>query len=237
MICLRSVKYSDSRSILSGFSRERGRVSVSVPSGRGRSAARLRALTMPLSVIDVETTDGSDRREILTLRSAVPAVVAPNVVSNPARSTQAVFLAEVLGTVLRQSEEDRGVFGFVEQSVRVLDALPARRTGMFHIAFLSGLTRLLGIEPDVSTYGAGTGFFDLREGIWRGNAPVHPDFLEAAESRGAYLLARSGYETACRLGWGRVERRRALDLLLRYYSIHIAPLTGLKSLDVLRSLC
>lgn len=236
MICLRSVRYSDTRSILTGFSRERGRVSVSVPSGHGRTATRLRALTMPLSVIDVETGAGSDHREILTLRSASPAIVAPMVVSDPSRSTQAVFLAEVLGAVLRQSEEDSGVFGFVEQSVRVLDALPASGVGMFHIIFLSALTRLLGIEPDVSTFGADTGFFDMREGVWRKNAPVHPDFLEAAESRGAYILSRCGYDAACRLRWSRDMRRRALDLLLRYYSIHIAPLASLKSLDVLRSM-
>lgn len=236
LVCLRVTRYSDSRAILTAYSREAGRVSLSFSCGQGRGAARLRALTMPLSLLEVETAERSDNREILTLRSAAPLAATPLLFSDPSRSTQALFLAEVLCSVLRQGAPDAAMFDFIAGSVVSLDTLPDNAVPMFHLCFLSCLARIIGIEPDVSTYGTGTVFFDIREGVWRKTAPPHSDFLSGNEAEGAYIIAGLDYARINHVLWGREQRRRALDLLLNYFSIHAAPLHALKSLDVLRSL-
>ena len=81
-----------------------------------------------------------------------------------------MFLAEVLGIVLRSSQPDAQTFDFVAQSVAVLDELPRERTSNYHIAFLRGLAVCLGIEPDAGAYRSGM-VFDMADGIWRLSAP------------------------------------------------------------------
>lgn len=236
LICLRTVRYSDSRAILTAYSREHGRVSLSLAAGQTRGAVRLRALTMPFSLIEVETTPPPPGREVWPLRTAVPLVVTPLIHGDPSRSTQAMFLAEVLGAVVRQSAPDEALFDFLARSAAVLDRVADDAAGMFHICFLVRLAEVLGVEPDVSTYSEETCVFDLRDGVWRTAPPLHPDRLDGPDARGVWLLSRMTYANMGRYRMSRPERRRTLDLIVRYLSLHIVPLEGLKSLHVLRSL-
>lgn len=64
-IALRTVKYSDRASILSVYTAQRGRMSLAVPAGKGKSAARFRALTMPMAVFECQA-DVRPGREIAT---------------------------------------------------------------------------------------------------------------------------------------------------------------------------
>ena len=75
----------------------------------------------------------------------------------------AMFLAEVLSLVLRESVPDAGLYDYVAASARYLDSMPTADVANFHICFLLHLGRLLGIEPDVSTYAPGS-VLDMRDG-------------------------------------------------------------------------
>ncbi|MDE6153062.1 MAG: recombination protein O N-terminal domain-containing protein, partial [Muribaculaceae bacterium] len=46
-IALRTVRHSDRHSILSAYTRQRGRMSFLIPAGNGREATRRRAMLMP----------------------------------------------------------------------------------------------------------------------------------------------------------------------------------------------
>ncbi|MDE6418019.1 MAG: recombination protein O N-terminal domain-containing protein [Duncaniella sp.] len=105
-VCLRLTRHSDSRSVLTAFSRELGRVALSVPAGQGRGAARLRALTMPLSVVQCETT-AAPGREVLPMRQAVPAAVFGSLHSHPVKQLTAMFVAELLTGVVRHGGRTR----------------------------------------------------------------------------------------------------------------------------------
>lgn len=233
-IALKQTRYSDKQNILTAFSRERGRVSFAVATGNGRGAARLRALTLPMSVVECET-DSRPGRELMPLRQARPIEIASSVHSNPLKQMLAMFLAEVVGAVARESGPDEDVYDFIEASVRCLDALPEESLGNFHICFLMTLGRLYGIEPDVSTYAPGW-ILDMREGIWRLSFPLHGDALSPEESTAAWQLWRMKYANMHAFRYTRIERARVIDTILRYYSLHLTPLQGIKSLDILRSL-
>ncbi len=105
----------------------------------------------------------------------------------------------------------------------------------FHICFLLHLGRLLGIEPDVSTYAPGM-VIDLRDGIWRGSMPLHGEWLSPEESAAAVGMLRMTYSNMASFRLTREQRSRALDLVLRYYSLHVAPLSHIRSLEILRSM-
>lgn len=235
IIALKRVTYSDRHAILTAWSRERGRVSLLVPDGSGRGAARNRALTMPASLAEV-VADVRPGRDIWPARSIRPTSPLTNLRANPLKSLISQLLAEILGDMLRQAGPDERMFDFIDISLNTLDALTdATATANFHLAFLSHLLRFAGIKPDMSTYAPGR-CFDMRDGVFRATLPPHPDILSGDEALGAARLARMTYGNSHRFHYTKKERNRALDLLLRYMTLHHTSTATPKSLEIIRSL-
>lgn len=232
IICLRVTRHSDTQSVLQAFSREMGLVSFTLPAGGGRGAQRLKALTMPLSLIecDSQTRPG---RDLLPLREASPLRVLPSLHSDPVKMMLGMFAAETVAHVARQGGQDERLFDFVAGSAVALDA--ADDPANWHIVFLYKIGEILGVEPDISTYQPGR-VLDLRDGLWRVAPPLHGEYLSPEESITAYNLSRLTYASMGRVRLTRQQRSRALELLLRYLSIHTAPLEGMKSVAVIKAL-
>lgn len=233
-IALKTTKYSDTQTILAAYSRELGRISFALPAGAGKAAARMRALTMPLAVVEC-ASDPRPGREILPMRQAVQAVGLPEIHGDPLKQMVAMFLSEILSAVLPGGGPDERMFDFLEASVRILDVADSRRTANFHLCFLYNLGRRLGIEPDVSTYTEGS-VLDMQDGAWRLTAPLHRNYLSPEASALAWRLSRMTFANMDRYRFNRTERNAILDAVLEYFSIHYVSLRRLRSLDILRSL-
>lgn len=235
LIALRLIKHSDRQSILSAYTLEHGAMAFAVAASGGRTAARTRALTMPLSMLTA-VADVRPGREIPVLRNPMPDPVMASLHSSPIKQMVAMFVAEFLWVVLRETQADTSLYRFLRSSVMEFDAADTAAAANFHIAFLYGLSRHLGIEPDTSTYSPGR-LFDLRDGVWRGSAPVlHHDYLAAEDSAAAYMISRMTMENMGHFRLDRAGRRRALEVMMEYYSMHYVSLRNMKSLDILRSL-
>lgn len=234
IVALRTVRYNDRHSILSAYSLERGPVAFLQPAGTGREANRRRALLMPLGLVECEA-DIRPGRDIHLMSQPRPMAPLGSLRANPLKGTVAIFLADVVWTLMRESQPDAAAWRFVETSVKALDAVGREGVSNFHICFLMRLGPIIGIEPDVTTYAEG-GFFDMAEGIFRRLPPVHRDYLSQQESAMVYKLSRINYLNMHLFKMSRGERGALLEGILRYYSLHYAPLGSLKSLDVLRSL-
>lgn len=233
-ISLKLTRYSDSQSILTAYSRELGRVSLAVPAGQGRSAGRLRALTMPLGVVECQT-ERRPGREVLPMRQAVQGLALRSLHSDPVKQMMSMLIAEVLGVALQAGEPDRMLYDYIEGAIAYLDGADARQTANFHLCFLYQLGRHLGIEPDTSTYGPGR-VLDMMDGCWRMTAPLHRHYLNPEESAAAYGVSRMNFGNIGAFRYNRTERNRILDGILDYYSLHYASMRGLRSLDIVRSL-
>lgn len=233
-IALKLTRYSDTQSILTAYSRELGRVSLSVPARSGKSAARIRALTMPLGIVEC-ITDKRPGRDILPLRQASQALILKNLHSDPLKQMMAMLLAEVLSATLQTGEADEKLFDFLKAGIEFLDAADARQTANFHLCFLYHLGRHLGIEPDTATYASGR-VLDLSDGCWRITAPLHDQYLSPDESRAAFTLSRMTFANLKAFRFNRKERNRITDVMLDYYSIHYASLRNVRSLEILRGM-
>lgn len=233
-VALKVTRYSDSQSILTAFSRERGRLAFAIPAGRGRESSRIRALTMPLGIVECET-DLRPGRDVLPMRQVRPLKVNADIHSNPLKQMTAMFVAEVLSATLQAGETDERTFDFVAAAAGYLDKAGPRETANFPICFLYRWGELLGVEPDVSTYNIG-GMLDMRDGRWRMTAPLHGQCLSPRASEAAAMLSRMTFENMGAFRFRRGERAEITDAILQYYSIHIAPLGNLKTLPVLRSM-
>lgn len=233
---MRTVRYSDRNSILTAYTRQGGRLSFLVPAGTSRAAARLRALLMPMGRFEC-VADIRPGRDIHSIRD-VKAVVLPPV-ADPLRSTIALFVADMLSTLLKEPMSDPLLFDFIDDALR---RLGENRKGMtlegaallnFHICFLIRLTRFLGIEPDWPTYLPGA-VLDFADGIFRPFPPSHRNFLPPGESESASLLGRMNFRNLGHFRMTRFERNTILDRILLYYQTHFPSVGEPSSLSILR---
>ncbi len=235
MIALRVTRYSDRQSILTAYSREKGRLSIALPAGKGRATGRIQALTMPLSIVQ-GVVDLRPGREIVNISGLHTVTPLHSLHSHPIKQMSGQFMAEVLSALLRDNEGDESVWNFLEGAVQAFDALTDwRAVANFNPWFLYRLGALLGVEPDVSTFTPGA-ILDLRDGRWRRSAPLHDDRLDVAESRAAWLLSRMNLGNLHCFRYSLVERNRLIDHVIDYLSLHLVSLRSLRSLDILRSL-
>lgn len=233
LLPLRLTPHSDRTSILQAYSLEMGAISFVVPAGSGSGASRRRALLQPLTPLEVEATIRPGK-ELHTFREPRAKVHLHTILMSAKRSAMVMFLAEVLQTLLRQAGADAGTYYYIEGAVESLND-PAVSVSNFGLMFMRGLSTMLGIEPDGGDYRAGM-LFDMVDGCFRQSAALHGHSLSVAESAAAALLLRMTWNNQGRFRFSAAERRAALERILEYYTIHYAPLTGLKSPAVLHEL-
>ena len=232
---LQTTRHGESNLIVHLFTEEAGMVHAVARSprtrqGRNRTGVRL---LQPLAPVEV-TLRRQASRPLMPIGEGRAAEPWRQIPFDPVRSSIAFFLAEFLNYALAEEEENRPLFAFLRESFRWFDQAE-RGTANFHIAFLFRLTLFLGIRPLTEDYSPGC-FFDLREGAFCLLRPLHPDVLQPAEAGQFHRLLRMRYETMHRFAFSREQRGRCLELLLRYYRLHVPSLPELKSYAVLREL-
>ncbi len=162
-IALRTIRHSDKNSILSAWTAEAGRVSFAMPEGSGREARRRKAITMPLGLFEGEC-DIKPGRDILSIRDVKPSPQALGTVPDPGKTVVAMFLADVLDSVLRQPVPDEHLSLFLFDALSTFSRISnPRAVANFHIVFLYRLMRFLGIQPDIGSWRPGA-YFDMKEG-------------------------------------------------------------------------
>ena len=234
IIALRTIRHSERHDILTAYSREAGRVAFAITAGSGREASRRRALLMPLGLLEC-VADMKPGREIHTMRD--PRALRPlhGLRMHPVKSAVAMFIAEVLAVILREGPADEGMFDYVARSVVALDVMEGAGVANFHICFMVGLSRVLGIEPDTADYQEGM-VFDMAGGHFRLTPPLHSHYLDAARSRMVVELLRMNLTNLHLYKMNRMQRNEMLDTILEYFSLHYTALSSLRSLDVVRDL-
>ena len=233
-ISLRTVKYSDSSSIVTLWTRERGRVSAVVPSGSGREAQRRRAIMMPLGTFEAVAV-GSAGTDIVRLRDVRPMGLSVAVSGDPVKGAVAIFIAEFLYTVLRDSAPDGHMSDFLFDWTAILAGASRGRLANFPMAFIYNIGHFLGIEPDAGSYAPGA-YFDMRQGRFTSTLPLgHTRVLDPDAARVVHMLSRLHRRNYHLLRLNRLQRNQILDLMMEYYNIHLAPLTSITSLDILRA--
>jgi len=231
-IALRTVRVNDKRNLQSVWSREEGRLTFVMPTGNSREARRRRALTAPLALFEA-VGDVRPDREIITVHDLMPMPVSPVMSMSPVRSASAAFLAEALDLLLRRTAADDLLSIYLFDAVAYYGVASAAAAANFHMSFFYHLSTFLGIAPDIGGYSPGA-YFDMREARFTATAPIHGDYLSAADSRMLLALSRVPLARCGMLKVPRYERRRAIDAILHYYSLHLCELEGLQSLSILR---
>lgn len=224
------VRHSDRHNVVTLYTRHQGRVSLLSSAGNGKTARLRNASLMPLSVISADI-NFHPTRELQFLGKFSREALWKDLYFNPVKSAIGMFLSEFLNTYLRQSAPDPNLWDFIVRSVARLDGMD-RGLANFHLAFLIEFLGPAGIRPDLSEW-RDDAWFDMRGGVMTLLPPGHRDSMSPAESAVLPLLSRMNLRTAPLFRFSAAQRRRLLQGLLHYYSLHFPGLSNLRSPSVL----
>lgn len=233
-ILLRTISYSDTTSIAVLLTKDAGIISALTPAGHSREANRRRAILMPMSVVNVLVA-GKNLAELPRLKQVERAAV-PELRESHLKNISALFLADVLNALLPRSEPDSHLFDFIRDSIALFgEVTQSNMIANFHIAFLIGLQHKLGINPDLTTYRRGF-LFDMKAGMFRTSTAADGECLNREESEIAFTIGRMTYRNCALFNLNHGQRNRVLDIILRYFSIHLRDISNLPSLEVVRAI-
>jgi DNA repair protein RecO (recombination protein O) len=235
-IVLHSIPYNDTYHIIYVYTETFGRVSYLAFRTRGKQgkkSAVSKALFLPLSLIELEV-EHFNRRDLHRIREAKLCYPLDRLFGNPVKNALALFIAEILFRVIRESEPDRRLFDYLSRSVCILEGA-GDGVANFHLVFLLRLLGYLGIYPNTGSY-AENSFFDMQNGIFTASPPLHRHFLNREESAAFARLFRISYENMALYSFSRRDRVLILRRILSYYRLHLPDFPEIKSLSVLQSL-
>ncbi|QRX63142.1 DNA repair protein RecO [Dysgonomonadaceae bacterium zrk40] len=232
-IVLSTIPYSDTYSITQLFTRDFGRVSYLLPRSKGRKSKINISLFAPLTLLWLEV-EHKPLRDLQRIRDATRQFPLYEINSQMAKISLTFFLSELLTRLLHESDHNELLFDYLKNSLETLEATE-KGVANFHLAFMLGLTRFMGISPNME--GAGNNrFFDLMNGEFTSYAPLHSHYLNREQSAYLQLLKRMHYGNMHLFHLSRSQRNKIVDSLLEYYRLHTYDFPPLKSLDVLREL-
>ncbi len=229
-IVLKVLRYSDVYKVATLYTRESGRLTVLIREHRARGAAALQ----PLSVIEgsMALRNGASMGK---LSRYAPVEVHTHIVTDVRKSTIALFLAEFLDRLLRESAPDQQIWYYVTGALQLLDreSSPGRLAN-FHLVFLADMASLVGVQPDLSGVGAGQ-WFDFRTGAY-GIRPTHADALSPELGYIPVLLSRLNFYNSHKLRLSGLDRYRLVCGILRYYAMRFPEVGSMKSHHILRDI-
>ncbi len=230
-IILHQIKYNDSGIVAQLYTRKFGRQSFMIRGIRNRKAGKHNILFQPMFILDLEMNHKSTR-EMQTLKEFSVSFTPYNIHSDIRKSCVAIFLGEILTSVLKEESPHEELFDFIEESIIYFDK-SSEGYANFHIAFLSGLSSYLGFEPGLRTDESDT-FFDLVNGIFVPVPPNHRNFASAEISEILATFFSSSYDAAGEIALNGILRNEVLETIVKYYSLHLPGLKKVKSLEVLK---
>lgn len=232
-IILNQVKYSDSKSIVSIYTREFGRMSYMVRGANKKKSVCRSALLQPLSIVEIDVNH-NPKREIQSIRDMRVAIPFYQIPYDPIKNCLALFITEVLHKTLKHSESDEKLYRFIENSVRELDKCEVG-LGNFHLVFMAGLAKQLGFAPNTKSDN-GFRYFDMMNGVFVENKPQHAHFLEDSHAETFKNIMKLDYECLNTLPMNRIQRAQVLDSFVEYFKLHLADFHSLNSIEVLHKL-
>jgi DNA repair protein RecO (recombination protein O) len=230
-IVLHQVKYTDSGIIVQFYTRKFGRQSLMIKGLRNKKTGKHIIFFQPLYILDLDIYY-KESRDMQVIKEFSTAFTPADIQSNIRKSCVAIFLSEVLTSVLKEESPNEELFDFIEESIKYFDDCKERYAN-FHIAFLSGLSSYLGFEP-ARRSGNDDLYFDMQNGAFVSAPPLHGNYADTEISRILAAFFSSSYKNIDKIILTGSVRNEVLEVLARYYSFHLPGLKKLKSLEVLK---
>lgn len=242
IIVLHTIKHGDTGIVVQCYSSTAGRTALYF---RGSSKKMNNAsLLHKLNILDVVTfsnTSGS----MPTIREMGIPYNLSSLRSDIYKSTMAIFLSEILGKTVRESEANPHLYSFISSSIQILEHTD-EGVANFHIHFLTHLCKMLGFMP-TDNYSSSAAVFDMATAKFIpapfGAAPYGSMLMSETESMLLHTLMNTPSTNLGKLYCGAQElqlngqlRNSYAKRMIEYISHHIGNTIEIKSLDILHQI-
>ena len=230
-IVLHQIKYTDSGIVTQIYTRKFGRQSFLIKGMRNKKTGKHNINFQPLFILDMELYYKA-AREMQTLKEFSVSFAPYEIYSNIKKSSVAIFLGEVLTSVLKEETPHDEMFKYIEESIKYFESCKESFAN-FHIAFLAGLSSFLGFEPHPRLEKEDQ-FFDMLNGIFVPVPPVHGNYTNEEITNILADFFVSSYDSISNISLSGKMRNDILETLIRFYSLHLPGLKRIKSLEILK---
>lgn len=225
-IVLKSIKFQESSLIVKMFTASHGVQTFMVKGVRSVKANGKAAMFQSGMLLDF-IMYYQEAKSFKMLKEYRAAYVYDNAIYEIRKSSILMFLMEVLEQCIHADNEDESLFDFIFSSLQQLDKQDFNPD--FHLYFLLHFMQHLGIYPS-SKYSSSIPYFDIKEASFTSSFGANPFVLNQEESNIFVRLLDQD-----KLDFTRQERKKAIHLLLDYYTYHMENFKGVKSLQVLET--
>lgn len=232
-LVINTINYNDKYILAQIFTREFGRVTYMVSKSKSKASKVQRSLFYPLALLNLEV-EHKPSRSIQRVREAQVLFHQFDTMSDMAKTSMVFFLSEFLSKIIGETEENKHLFNFLEQSVHILE-MTDKSIANFHLVFMIRLSHFFGFYPNLEGYTTNS-YFDMRNGEFVDRQPLHNNYVNREESVHLARLSRINFENMHKFLFNRHERIIIINRVLEYYRLHLNDFPKLKSLDVLHEL-
>ena len=230
-IVLSKINYSETSLIVRCYTFSDGVKSYLVKgSKQGRYGKKNTALFQPLNQLEITSQHKSNSSLSIPKSTKInnPYQTIPYAMD---KLSVVLFLSEVLSAVLKEEEANPSLFQFLSNSLSWFDVQD--NDANFHIFFLLSLTKHLGFFPDINHQNLP--YFDLKNGCF--TAHKSADLVDDATMVSA-LKSYLGttFDELSEVLVSKQTRKQMLEVLMRYYQIHLQGFSRPKSLNVLHEI-
>lgn len=211
-IVFRFTKFKETSIIVTIFTELFGLQSYIVNGVRSKTAKNKIALYQPLTLLNlvVYHRENANIERIKEISCLYP---YRSLTADVKKSTLAMFINELLNKTVKDESHTAEVFQFLFDSLVFLDTLHEGDEN-FHLIFMLKLSRFLGF------------------GVYNVNEVVGGKVADEETERLIAALIHANYDTPLKIS--NAQRRKLLELLLKFYSEHMENLGEIKSVQVLK---
>jgi DNA repair protein RecO (recombination protein O) len=229
-IVISTIKYRDTDLIVKCYTKSHGSISFMVKgilkSKRGKFRSSMFQI---LSLIGIEM-QYKNKGQLEYFKEVQTTFPLNDLQGNVYKSTIAMFIAEILKSVIFEEEQNINLFEFIKKSIIYLDT--TNNFANFHLSFLIKLSAFIGFSPhlpenDIDLY------FNLSEGYFENKESKFS--MSAENSNLLKQLIEIDLQQSYRIKLNKVKRLELLKLLITYYELHIESFKKPKSLEVIES--
>lgn len=236
-IVLRTVKYGDTSVITTVYTERFGIQSYIVKGVRqsSRTSGGKAGFFQPSAILDMAVYH-NELKHLQFIKEYQWSYLYEHVLFDVVKNTVAMYVIELLQHSLKQPEANPELFHLIEDTLKQLDRGNDTLTANLPLYFTLHLAAELGFQMQ-GNYGNHTPVLDLQEGIFVGERPAHPYYLEDAQAEiTSRLLAVQFYNDLENIHLNRSVRRDLVQAYQTYLALHIADFGEMKSLSILQEI-
>lgn len=226
-IVISKIRYRDYDLITTCFTEKKGLVSYVLPGALKHNKGKSKAVYFQLlSQLHIEESFKANRT-LQYIKEVRSNYIYQSLHSNVYKSSIAMFLAEILSTVLKEEEQNLQLYEYLEVTLKWLDHQD--KFSNFHLLFLLNLTQYLGFYPNSSNISEP--YFNLSNGLFE----TEKLNLYSVSGENLIILKQllgTNFDDLKTLKINSKQRQSFLTMLLLYFELHLGSFKKPKSLQV-----